>query len=157
MVITGGARGVTAQAAMALAESCRPALILLGRSPAPVSEPDWLAQVHAPSEMKQAILRHELPAKASPKELESAYLRHQANREILSTLTAIRSTGTRVAYHAVDVRQAQALSRVLETARASFGPITAIIHGAGVLEDRLILEKTPEQFDAVFDTKVAGF
>ena len=72
-------------------------------------------------------------------------------------LNAIRSTGTRVEYHAVDVRQAQALSRVLETARASLGPITAIIHGAGVLEDRLILDKTPEQFDAVFDTKVAGF
>ena len=72
-------------------------------------------------------------------------------------LNAIRSTGARVEYHAVDVRQAQALSRVLETARTSHGPITAIIHGAGVLEDRLILEKTPEQFDAVFDTKVAGF
>ena len=157
VVITGGARGVTAQAAIALAEACRPALILLGRSPAPVPEPEWLAHVHAPSEMKQAILRHELPAQASPRELESAYQRHQANREILSTLNAIRSTGARVEYHAVDVRQAQALSRVLETARTSHGPITAIIHGAGVLEDRLILDKTPEQFETVFDTKVAGF
>ncbi|MFH0994852.1 MAG: SDR family NAD(P)-dependent oxidoreductase [Pseudomonadota bacterium] len=157
VVITGGARGVTAQAAMAIAESCRPALILLGRSPAPVPEPEWLAQTHEPSEMKQAILRHELPPQALPRELESAYRRHQANREILSTLNAIRSTGARVEYHAVDVRQTQALSCVLESARTSLGPITAIIHGAGVLEDRLILDKTPEQFEAVFDTKVVGF
>ena len=54
VVITGGARGVTAQAAMALAETCRPALILLGRSPAPVPEPEWLVLAHEPSEMKQA-------------------------------------------------------------------------------------------------------
>jgi len=157
VVITGGARGVTAQAAIALAEACQPALILLGRSPAPVPEPEWLTLARDPSEMKQAILRHELPPQASPRELESSYRRHQANREILSTLNAIRSTGARVEYHAVDVRQAQALSHALETARTLHGPITAIIHGAGVLEDRLILEKTPEQFETVFDTKVAGF
>ncbi len=157
VVITGGARGVTAQAAIALAEACQPALILLGRSPAPVPEPEWLALVHEPSEMKQAILCHELHPQASPRELESAYRRHQANREILSTLNAIRATGARVDYYAVDVRQAQTLSHVLETARTAHGPFTAIIHGAGVLEDRLILDKTPEQFDTVFDTKVAGF
>jgi acyl transferase domain-containing protein/NAD(P)-dependent dehydrogenase (short-subunit alcohol dehydrogenase family)/acyl carrier protein len=156
VVITGGARGVTAQAAIALAEAYRPALILMGRSSAPVPEPEWLAQVHEPSEMKQVILRHELP-QASPRELESAYRRHQANREILSTLNTIRSTGARVDYHAVDVRQTRELSQALETARTSHGPITAIIHGAGVLEDRLIVDKTPEQFETVFDTKVMGF
>ena len=156
VVITGGARGVTAQAAMALADAYRPALILLGRSPAPVPEPEWLAQVHDPSEMKQVILRHELP-QASPRELESAYRRHQANREILSTLNTIRSTGARVDYHAVDVRQTRELSQALQAARTSHGPITAIIHGAGVLEDRLIVDKTPEQFETVFDTKVMGF
>ena len=157
VVVTGGARGVTAQAVIALAEACHPALILLGRSPAPVPEPEWLATVHQPAEMKQAILRHELPAQASPRELESAFQRHLANREILSTLNAIRATGTRVEYYSVDVRQVQALSRVMETARTAHGPITAIIHGAGVLEDRLILDKTPEQFASVFDTKFSGF
>ena len=157
VVITGGARGVTAQAAIAIAEACHPTIILLGRSPVPVPEPEWLTLTHEPSEMKQTILRHELPPTASPKELEFAYRRHQANREILATLNAIRSTGAHVEYHAVDVRQARQFSFVLETARTSLGPITAIIHGAGVLEDRLILDKTPEQFDTVFDTKVAGF
>jgi len=157
VVITGGARGVTAQAAITLAESCRPTLILLGRSPAPVPEPEWLALAHEPSQMKLAILRHELSPLASPRELESAYRRHQANREILSTLNAIRSTGALVEYHTVDVRQAQALSQVLETVRISRGPITAIIHGAGILEDRFILDKTMAQFETVFDTKVAGF
>ena len=157
VVITGGARGVTAQAAIALAETCRPTLVLLGRSPEPIPEPEWLVQAHEPSEMKQAILRHELLPNVSPKELETAYRKHRANRDILSTLHAIRSTGARTAYHTVDVRNAKALSDILEIVRSTFGPITAVIHGAGILEDRLILDKTPEQFQMVFDTKVVGF
>ena len=36
------------------------------------------------------------------------------------------------------------------------GPLQAIIHGAGVVEDRLIVDKQPEQLDLVFDTKVMG-
>jgi large subunit ribosomal protein L23 len=35
------------------------------------------------------------------------------------------------------------------------GPVTAVIHGAGVLADRLIEDKTDTQFAEVFDTKVA--
>ena len=40
--ITGGARGITAEVAVALAEAFRPTLVLLGRSPEPAREPDWL-------------------------------------------------------------------------------------------------------------------
>src|SRR6185295_9026995 len=36
------------------------------------------------------------------------------------------------------------------------GPITAIVHGAGVLADKRIADKDEAQFDRVFDTKVAG-
>jgi NAD(P)-dependent dehydrogenase (short-subunit alcohol dehydrogenase family) len=107
--------------------------------------------------MKQAILRNELAGHATPKELETAYRKHMANREILATVNTLQDRGCRVAYHTVDVRESKSLSNILETVRTAYGPITAIIHGAGVLEDRLILDKTPEQFQTVFDTKVAGF
>ena len=45
IVVTGGARGVTAEVAVALAEAFRPTLVLFGRSPAPTEEPDWLASL----------------------------------------------------------------------------------------------------------------
>src|SRR4029079_16590859 len=41
VVISGGARGITAEVAVALAEAFRPTIVLLGRSPAPEPEPDW--------------------------------------------------------------------------------------------------------------------
>ena len=39
---------------------------------------------------------------------------------------------------------------------ARWGPITGIVHGAGVLADKRLADKTVEQFDRVFGTKVDG-
>ena len=48
------------------------------------------------------------------------------------------------------------MSGVLAEARAAFGPITTLLHGAGRLADRLIADKTDAQFDLVHETKVGG-
>ena len=40
--------------------------------------------------------------------------------------------------------------------RQSIGPLGGLIHGAGVLQDRRIADKRPEQFEKVYDTKVSG-
>src|SRR5262249_55664382 len=55
VVISGGARGVTAETAVALARTFAPTLILLGRSPEPRPEPDWLASLHDENEIKRAL------------------------------------------------------------------------------------------------------
>lgn len=51
---------------------------------------------------------------------------------------------------------AAALTSAFEELRKGWGPIAAVVHGAGVLADKRISEKTTEQFDRVFETKVAG-
>ena len=38
----------------------------------------------------------------------------------------------------------------------AFGPITALVHGAGRIADKLIADKTDAQFDLVHETKVGG-
>ncbi|HVJ79423.1 MAG TPA: phosphopantetheine-binding protein, partial [Planctomycetia bacterium] len=86
-VITGGARGVTAEVAVALAREFRPNILLWGRSPAPGPEPEWLAS--APDEA--AIKRAALAARPnlSPKELQEEAKRALAAREITRTLERI--------------------------------------------------------------------
>jgi NAD(P)-dependent dehydrogenase (short-subunit alcohol dehydrogenase family) len=79
-----------------------------------------------------------------------------AAREILETLDAIRAAGAEVVYHACDVRDADALSAVVADVYARRGRLDGVIHGAGVLEDKLIAQKTDESFGRVFDTKVQG-
>ena len=56
----------------------------------------------------------------------------------------------------VDVRDAEALRTVLAGIRNDLGPIRGLVHGAGVLADRLIVDKTAEQFAAVYETKAAS-
>ena len=55
VVVTGGARGVTAEVAVALAGAFRPTLVLLGRSAEPTAEPDWLAPLRDEAEIKRAL------------------------------------------------------------------------------------------------------
>jgi NAD(P)-dependent dehydrogenase (short-subunit alcohol dehydrogenase family) len=157
VVISGGARGVTAAAAHELAGATGARLVLLGRSPAPVAEPGWLSVPENEADIKKALLENEFRDKSvTPAEVDIAYRRHMANREIAVNLKRLKSTGARVDYYSVDVRNPDAIRTIIAKIRSTHGPISGIIHGAGVLEDRLIIDKTSEQFERVYDTKVGG-
>ncbi len=155
IVATGGARGVTAVAAVALARAYRPMLVLLGRSPAPEEEPDWLAPLHAEAEIKRA-LGMRLNGDATPRMIGEQYHRLAAQRETRRTLERIHAAGGRAVYISVDVRDAAATAEALRRVRAEHGPVRGLVHGAGVLADALIADKTEEQFDRVYATKVVG-
>ena len=155
IVATGGARGVTAEAAVALARTFRPTLVLLGRSPAPEREPDWLASLTVESEIKRA-LGQRLNGDASPRMIGEQYRKLTAQREARQTLERIEAAGGRAVYHSVDVRDAAAVADVLRRVRSEYGPVRGVVHGAGVLADALIADKTEEQFDRVYGTKVGG-
>jgi len=163
ILITGGAKGVTAASALALAEYAQPTLVLLGRSPEPESEPVWLASIDNEADMKKAILEHEQALAGNekgiltPSMLEKKYRKYISNREISGNLEKLKRTGARVSYYSVDVRNKDEVKAVYDKVSSEYGPATGIIHGAGVLEDRLIIDKTGEQFEKVFDTKVKGF
>ncbi len=157
VVITGGARGVTASAACALAEHAKPTLVLLGRSSDPTPEPEWIAEIHDEAVIKKAILENEFGnTKITPVQLEKAYQKHMANREIMNNLDTIRNLGTHVRYYSADVRDFDTVTSILNDVRSVHGPVKGIIHGAGALEDRTIIDKTLDQFETVFDTKVTG-
>jgi NAD(P)-dependent dehydrogenase (short-subunit alcohol dehydrogenase family) len=161
VVISGGARGITAEVAVALAEALRPTIVLLGRSPEPAPEPDWLAALDGADE---AAIKRMLAARAgadgngqaTPQAIGEQYRQIAAGREIARNLARIEAAGARVLYRAVDVRDAAAVAACLAAVRAEHGPIRGLIHGAGVLADRRIEDQTDAQFAAVYDTKVSG-
>ena len=154
VVISGGGRGVTAEIAVAIAEQHKSGLLLLGRSPEPEPEPAWLEALADESTIKKAILENY--GKMAPKQLEERFRSLIANREVLHTLQRIREAGSQVSYRSVDIRDRQAVAEAVAEARNCMGAITGLIHGAGVLADRRIEEKTSEQFDLVYGTKVDG-
>ena len=155
ILVTGGGRGVTAAASLALAEAYRPLLVLMGRSPEPEAEPAWLAPLTDDSPIKRAILDH-AGEKLSPREIEARYQAVLAGRELRATLARIEATGGKALYRSLDIRDAGAVADLLTAIRRDHGAIRGIVHGAGVLADRLIIDKSRDQFAAVLGTKVSG-
>ncbi len=157
VVVSGGARGVTAGCVIELVRRTGARAVLLGRSALEPEDPA-LARFSSDAELKRAVL--EL-AKArgevlTPPELGKRVERIRAGREIRATLEACRAAGGDARYVPLDVQDAVGVALALERVRAEWGPIRAIVHGAGVIADRLIAEKTDAQWDRVLDTKVRG-
>jgi acyl transferase domain-containing protein/3-hydroxymyristoyl/3-hydroxydecanoyl-(acyl carrier protein) dehydratase/NAD(P)-dependent dehydrogenase (short-subunit alcohol dehydrogenase family) len=156
-LITGGARGVTAQCALEIATCFSPTIILAGRSAAPTMEPQWLQPLSNEGEIKKAMLTHHFKGqRPTPPVLEKAFRQLSANREMNKNIGLMEAAGARVQYVSVDIRDDKKVSHLVKELESVHGSITGIIHGAGVVEDRFIQDKTPEQFDRVFETKVKG-
>ncbi|MET7773299.1 SDR family NAD(P)-dependent oxidoreductase [Nocardia sp. NPDC005366] len=148
LVVTGGARGVTATCVRALAERSAARFVLLGRSELS-PEPPWAVGV-ADAELKQAALRALAGTGSTPRDIERHCSGIRATREIRSTL---RDLDGRAEYIAVDVTDEAAVRDALAPVSAS---ITGVVHGAGVLADSMIASKTEESIDRVLLPKIGG-
>ncbi len=158
-MITGGARGITALVAAELARAWRPTLLIVGTTPEPDGpEPGDTIGLSGEAEIKAALharLRRD-GRPAGPAEIEAGYQALRRAREVRENLEILRRAGARVEYARADVRDPSALAAVLDGWRERFGDPVGLIHGAGLIKDKLIREKTPESFDRVLGTKVDG-
>jgi len=156
VLVTGGGRGVTAEVAVALAETFRPTVVVTGRTPPPAGpEPAWSVGLTDEAELKLAIATHLGPT-ATPKTVGETFARLTAQREIRGTLARIEKAGSRAAYVAANVANPRQVADLVHQIQVRYGAVTALVHGAGVLADRRIEDLTVEQFDAVYATKVDG-
>jgi len=156
ILVTGGARGITAAVAHELARRYRPILILAGRSPLPPEEEsEETARLVLPQDLKAALIakmqRHGEPFALA--EVEAAYQRLCKEREIRSNLAAMRRAGAKAEYFQVDVRNEHAFGNLIDDIYRSYGRLDGVIHGAGIIEDKLITDKASESFDRVLGTK----
>lgn len=159
VVCSGGARGVTAATLIALAERYEgaPKIALLGRT-ALEADPDDCVGIEGEANLKRTLM---LAAKARGEAVKPADIGAQvrgivARREIRATVSALRAAGSEASYFATDVSDPGSVRRVLNEVRNQWGPISAIIHGAGVVADKTIVDKTDEQLERVLSPKVAG-
>ena len=155
LLITGGARGITAAVALALARRFRPTLLLVGRTPLAETEAEETKEITEEKQLK-AVLANQLKSqsrKIRPKDLEEAYHLLLSQREIRENLRQLRETGADVHYLPGDVTDAEGFPRLIAGIYEQYGNIDGVIHGAGRIEDRMIKDKEAAAFDRVFDTK----
>ena len=158
VLITGGAKGITSQCSIKIAETAGCKLILIGRSPLLNAEPEWAVGKISVEELQESALRafQQSEEKATPNIIKSEIKRVLSSREIKSTLQRIEDAGGSAAYISVDVTDTESLLLKLNKAVADYGPLTGIIHGAGNLADKLIENKSAADFDLVVNTKING-
>ncbi|MGH8794993.1 MAG: SDR family NAD(P)-dependent oxidoreductase, partial [Stackebrandtia sp.] len=158
IVATGGGRGVTAAALRTLASEYKPRLMLLGRTELE-DEPSELREFVDEAALKRAVIaREQARGEGSPDlaAVGAEVRRLLAVREVRATLDDLRAAGSEATYLQADVCDPEALHTVLAEVRREQGPITGVVHGAGVLADSRLADKTDAQFQRVFDTKVEG-
>ncbi len=157
VLVTGGARGVTAESALALAKRHGLRLALLGRTPLRDVSADEPAGATA-AEIATALAAS---ARARGEQLSLPQARAQAEsllaeREVRATLSTAERQGTPARYFAGSITDRAALDTVLNEVRANFGPIVGVVHGAGVLADKRLEDLDDDGFLKVFSTKVIG-
>ncbi|WP_335919510.1 SDR family NAD(P)-dependent oxidoreductase [Shewanella algae] len=158
ILVTGGAKGVTLDCALALARESGSHFILAGRSKALALEafPDWAKGLES-GQLKAAAITALMAKgqKPSPKEVE-ALIKPLVNAlEIHAALKRFEAIGASAEYLSLDVSNPDAVASTLAPIQA-LAPISGLIHGAGVLADKHIADKTLAELELVTGTKVGG-
>ncbi len=159
VLITGGARGITAETALRLAEAYQPTLLLVGRTPEPVGpESAQTASLTGPQALKRALIEQHRQdgSPVTPARIEAAYRRLLRERELRQNLERLRQTGARIEYLTCDVRDTDAFGALIDELYRRHGRIDGVIHGAGIIEDKLVRDKQLASFERVLSTKLNG-
>jgi NAD(P)-dependent dehydrogenase (short-subunit alcohol dehydrogenase family) len=157
VLVSGGARGITASCVIELAERAHCKFILLGRSSPEMPPVDFDPSDYDEPEIKRRIAA-ELAAKGekpAPARIQKVYSAIRSSMEIQNTLQSVAQAGGQAEYLRADVTD-PALAEKLAGPVSRMGEVTGVIHGAGTLVDKLIEKKTENDFETVYMPKVAG-
>jgi polyketide synthase PksL len=82
--------------------------------------------------------------------------RSTKTKEIRNTLFELRSEGATVEYWHADCADREKMETVINSIRKRFGPITGILHSAGVLKDSFFVKQEDHEWQTVLKSKVFG-
>lgn len=154
VLVTGGARGITAEIVNDLAQAGLK-LVITGRAAEPAAETPDTAGIEDITVLRRVLLQRARTQGLTPTPIQierqlQALLR---DRAIANNLQQFRQAGAQVEYVAVDVRNAEEFGAAINSIYTRYGRLDAVIHGAGIIEDKLIADKNFASLERVFDTK----
>jgi NAD(P)-dependent dehydrogenase (short-subunit alcohol dehydrogenase family) len=156
VLCTGGARGVTAEALRELALPGN-TLVVTGRTPLADEDAATVACTDARSLRDHFVAAvRDRSLSATPAEIDRRVRLTMGLRELRRNLDDFKAHGARVEYHAVDVTDDTAMAHLVAGVEERHGFIGGVVHGAGVIEDRLLVDKTSDSWSRVVETKVLG-
>lgn len=154
VLVTGGARGITAQSILGLARRGKMTVVLCGRSPLPEEEESATAVANTRADLRQVFMHRGTESQGTPAEIEGRVNGVLRAREMRETFVGLEASGTEVDYRQVDVRDESKFAALIDDIYEKYGRLDGVIHGAGVIEDGLMIRKEESSFLRVFETKV---
>lgn len=155
VLVTGGARGITAEIA---SEMVIPGmkLVVVGRSPEPAEESATTSGIKDIGALRRVLLDQARSQGLLPKpmQIERQLMKLLRDRAIRRNLQQFRQAGATVEYLPIDVKNEDEFGSLIHGIYQRYGRLDVAIHGAGIIEDKLIADKTFASLDRVFDTKV---
>ncbi|MFF5105793.1 SDR family NAD(P)-dependent oxidoreductase [Streptomyces sp. NPDC000134] len=160
-VVTGGAGDIVQELLGALPARRRPALWLLGRTPARPLPPELEDAVGGRGAAERAGLIRRLRAAHPQASVPELVARADALLRQRKTHLAVQALRDRfgehkVHYLACDIRDREAVLSAVARVREAHERVDFVIHAAGQVSSALLGKKRLETFRAVRDTKVLG-
>jgi NAD(P)-dependent dehydrogenase (short-subunit alcohol dehydrogenase family)/3-hydroxymyristoyl/3-hydroxydecanoyl-(acyl carrier protein) dehydratase len=160
-VVTGGAGDIVQELLGALPARTRPALWLLGRTPARPLPPELEDAVGCRGAAERAGLIRRLRADHPQASVPELVARADALLRQRKTHLAVQALRDRfgehkVHYLACDIRDREAVLSAVARVREAHERVDFVIHAAGQVSSALLGKKRLETFRAVRDTKVLG-
>ncbi len=157
LIVSGGARGVTASSVARLAEQWKLKLALLGRS----ALAEWPEGVPLTTDSVKITGALAAAANQRGETVDFAAMQKQAHSlaasaEVRMTLADFESRGIEAMYVSADVSNTEQVSEAVDHVRQTWGSVDGIVHGAGVLRDKALEDMTPDRVADVFAPKVTG-
>jgi len=158
ILITGGAYGITAKFARYFASRFQSRLVIVGRSEEPGDEAADTVVLNSENELRNYLISRarDEGEKVLPANIERELKGLLKNREIRENFAHIRQAGSNITYYSTDISDANSFTQVIEDCYKEFGRIDGVLHGAGIIADRLLKDKSLVAFQSVMATKTVA-
>ena len=160
VVGAGGARGITAEALVALAAETAATIWVLGTNPLDdYPESVFQASDEEFTRSRATFISDGLRAEpgVSVAELNRRFERRAQARESRANLDRMAARGSEVHYLTCDLGDPDDVERAVRTVHEQHGSIDLLIHGAGLNRGAALANKDFAEFRRVRDTKVRGY
>ena len=159
VVVTGGARGVTAVLAERLLRQFGCSLVLLGRTKLDAAPDELLAMddaAFAGYESEYYRSQKRQYPEVTVAELRARFEQIRAAREVKQTIDRLRQCGGDVQYAPLDITDAAAVLDFVARIRRTHRRLDMVVHGAGVQVSKMLTRKKIADFRTILATKVDG-
>ncbi|MBI4656107.1 MAG: SDR family NAD(P)-dependent oxidoreductase, partial [Elusimicrobia bacterium] len=157
IVLTGGGRGLGAKFAEITARRYRPVIIILDIITLNENSGEWASMSEEElKNFKTAVLWEELKRKTekpTPAMLEREFTKIKDSALLYKTIENLKSCGAKAHYYYCDVNNREIFNSVIEAIKKEHGRVDGLVHFAGLERSKLIVDKTLDEFFAVFNTK----